>query len=157
MILAIRKTMIGRIAIAEQDGAITQLYLNADEAPAGVESGDTPLLAAAFGQLERYLRGELRNFDLPLAPVGTAFQQAVWRELLNIPYGRTASYAEVAAALGKPAACRAVGMANHRNPIPIFIPCHRVIGATGALVGYGGGLALKARLLELENPAFGRK
>ena len=96
------------------------------------------------------MRGERRSFDLPLAPAGTPFQRAVWAELRRIPYGETRSYAQIAAGIGKPGAARAVGQANHRNPLPVFIPCHRVIGASGKLSGYGGGLELKQKLLELE-------
>ena len=98
-----------------------------------------------------YLSGERRTFDLPLAPEGTAFQKAVWAELEKIPYGETRSYGQIAAQVGNAKACRAVGMANHRNPIPIFIPCHRVIGADGSLTGYGGGLDCKKVLLRLEH------
>lgn len=101
-------------------------------------------------QLNAYFAGELQEFDLPLAPEGTAFQQLVWRELLNIPYGETRSYGDIAKSIGQPKASRAVGAANGLNPIPIIIPCHRVIGSTGKLVGFGGGLATKERLLSLE-------
>ena len=111
---------------------------------------ETALLREAACQLDAYFHGERRAFTLPLAPRGTAFQQAVWQALCAIPCGETRSYGEIAAAIGKPRACRAVGMANHRNPIPIFIPCHRVVGKDGALTGYVGGLAVKRTLLEME-------
>ena len=101
-------------------------------------------------QLKAYLAGRLRDFDLPLAPQGTPFQQKVWAALAAIPYGETRSYKQVAEAVGCPRGCRAVGLANNRNPIAIVIPCHRVIGADGALVGYGGGLPIKECLLRLE-------
>jgi methylated-DNA-[protein]-cysteine S-methyltransferase len=104
----------------------------------------------AVRQLEAYFAGALRQFDLPLAPEGTPFQLRVWRALRDIPYGETTSYGEVARRIGKPAAVRAVGAANGRNPLAIVIPCHRVIGSNGRLVGYGGGLPMKAALLELE-------
>ncbi len=120
---------------------------------AAVESqaeSKTALLEEAERQLRAYFAGTLRAFDLPLDPAGTEFQQRVWRELLRIGYGETRSYRQVAAAIGSPAAVRAVGAANGANPIPIVIPCHRVIGAGGKLVGYGGGLELKKRLLALE-------
>jgi methylated-DNA-[protein]-cysteine S-methyltransferase len=110
------------------------------------------LLAEAVRQLRAYFQGELRQFDLPLDFAGTPFQIRVWRQLLTIPYGETRSYAQVAAAIGSPLAVRAVGAANGANPIAIVVPCHRVVGASGKLVGYGGGLELKKRLLELERP-----
>ncbi|MFN7993614.1 MAG: methylated-DNA--[protein]-cysteine S-methyltransferase [Bryobacteraceae bacterium] len=109
-----------------------------------------PLLCRAFQQLRAYFAGELRDFDLPLDLQGTEFQKRVWRQLCTIPYGETRSYSFVANAIGIPKAVRAVGAANGRNPIPIVVPCHRVIGAAGALVGYGGGLPLKRLLLDLE-------
>lgn len=114
------------------------------------QSPEHPVLQAAASQLEAYFAGRLKQFDLPLAPVGTAFQEQVWNQLLNIPWGQTRSYGEIAAALGKPGASRAVGLANNRNPLSIIIPCHRVIGSSGELTGYGGGLTHKIRLLELE-------
>jgi methylated-DNA-[protein]-cysteine S-methyltransferase len=101
-------------------------------------------------QLRAYFSGELESFELPLAPEGTAFQQKVWSELCTIPYGETTSYGELARRIGNPNACRAVGLANGSNPIPIVIPCHRVIGANGKLTGYGGGLPIKEKLLALE-------
>lgn len=101
-------------------------------------------------QLRAYFEGTLQLFDLPLAPRGTAFQQRVWSGLREIPYGETISYADLAVRIGSPQACRAVGLANGANPIPIVIPCHRVIGRNGSLVGYGGGLAIKQWLLALE-------
>lgn len=102
-------------------------------------------------QLKSYFAGELRNFELPLLPEGTYFQKSVWTELRNIPYGETVSYQELAKRVGKPKAARAVGAANGANPIPIIIPCHRVIGGDGSLTGFGGGLPLKRKLLELES------
>ncbi len=107
-------------------------------------------LASARDQLAAYFAGERREFDLPLAPAGTPFQRRVWAELRKIPYGGTISYGELARRLGDPAASRAVGAANGRNPISIVVPCHRVIGANGSLTGYGGGLERKRWLLELE-------
>lgn len=104
----------------------------------------------AAEQLIEYFRGTRRQFDLPLAPHGTTFQQRVWDALKEIPYGETASYGEIARAIGMPGAARAVGAANGRNPIPIVIPCHRVIGSQGRLTGYGGGLKIKRQLLDLE-------
>ena len=104
----------------------------------------------AARQLQEYFAGCRREFSLPLAPRGTEFQRQVWHALEGIPYGETRTYGEIARAIGKPKACRAVGMANHRNPLSILVPCHRVVGADGSLTGYGGGLEAKQFLLELE-------
>ena len=145
-----RETCIGRVTIVESAGAITRLHFERDRKPEAAASAETPLLRRAFRQLDEYLASKLEVFDLPLAPQGTLFQQRVWQVLLSIPCGQTWSYKEVARRLGNPGAARAVGMANHRNPIPVFIPCHRVIGADGALAGYGSGIDIKARLLALE-------
>lgn len=116
-----------------------------------LEQKETPLLLEAARQLEEYFQGKRQNFDLPLEEKGTPFQLLVWEALRNVPYGETRTYKEIAAALGNPKASRAVGMANNRNPISIITPCHRVIGANGALVGYGGGLEVKEYLLNLES------
>lgn len=102
------------------------------------------------GKLEAYFAGELKSFDVKLAPEGTKFQKSVWKALEEIPYGETRTYGEVAKIIGKPKASRAVGLANHRNPISIIVPCHRVIGANGKLTGYASGLDVKAFLLKLE-------
>lgn len=145
------ETIIGKVAIAENGTAITELHLKAGEDIS--QSSDiieTPLLKKANQELQEYLSGKRKEFDLPLAPQGTEFQQKVWEELRKIPYGRTCSYKDIAENIGNKKACRAVGMANNRNPIPIFIPCHRVIGADGSLTGYGGGLEIKEKLLEIE-------
>ena len=107
-------------------------------------------IADVARQLQAYFDGDLKQFDLPIDPQGTPFQQLVWKELCNIPYGITISYGELAARIGNPKGSRAVGLANGRNPISIIVPCHRVIGANGKLVGYGGGLDRKIWLLELE-------
>jgi methylated-DNA-[protein]-cysteine S-methyltransferase len=107
-------------------------------------------------QLRLYFAGELQIFDLPLEMVGTEFQKKVWSTLLTIPYGETRSYTEIAVEIGAPRAVRAVGAANGRNPIPIVVPCHRVIGASGSLVGFGGGLEWKRLLLDLEAKHAGR-
>ena len=118
--------------------------------PSPVPSPFDRILREAVVQLEAYFAGELTDFDLPLEPRGTDFQLATWEALLEIPYGETISYAELARRIGKPAAVRAVGAANGANPLPIVIPCHRVIGSDGRLVGYGGGLEIKRFLLALE-------
>ena len=105
---------------------------------------------AAILQLDQYFDGTRHEFDVPLAPRGTAFQRNVWQALQNIPFGRTASYSDIATIVGNPKGCRAVGMANAKNPIPIIIPCHRVIGKNGTLTGFGGGIETKQFLLDLE-------
>jgi methylated-DNA-[protein]-cysteine S-methyltransferase len=109
-----------------------------------------PAVNSTLRQLQAYFGGELMEFDVPLAPEGTAFQRTVWKALLEIPYGETCSYSDLARSIGNPAAVRAVGAANGRNPIGIIVPCHRVIGSSGKLVGYGGGLPMKRMLLDLE-------
>jgi len=118
--------------------------------PDAVCDPQAPPLPALKAQLVEYFAGERRTFDLPLAPRGSAFQQRVWQALQEIPYGATCSYADIARAVGAPGSARAVGGANHDNPIGVVIPCHRVIGAGGALTGYAGGLTRKRLLLELE-------
>ena len=116
----------------------------------GFEQCETPLIKKAAAQLNEYFNGERKTFDFPLAPRGTEFQLTVWKALQTIPYGKTCSYGQLAAKIGNPKACRAVGMANNRNPIAIIIPCHRVIGSNGSLTGYAGGLELKDKLIRLE-------
>jgi methylated-DNA-[protein]-cysteine S-methyltransferase len=144
------QTVIGRIGIGEENGSITTLLFPTETVPLGAVSNETPLLKEAFRQLHAWLGGTTTEFSLPLAPQGTPFMERIWQELCRIPYGTTASYGEIAAAAGSPKAARAVGMACNRNPIPIIIPCHRVIGASGSLVGYVGGLEIKELLLTLE-------
>lgn len=144
----------GRFAVAALDGAVTHLLLPNADAPAprdGASETDTSLAAEAVRQLGEYLAGDREGFDLPYNPAGTDFQRAVWFALLDIDYGRTASYADLAHTVGRPHAMRAVGAANGANPIAVFLPCHRVIGADGSLTGYGGGLELKRALLSLES------
>ncbi|MDR0434794.1 MAG: methylated-DNA--[protein]-cysteine S-methyltransferase [Gracilibacteraceae bacterium] len=141
---------VGPVGIVEEDGAITQVFFGRADAPAGVAAGETQLLKKAAAQLSEYFRGERPVFDLPLSLRGTGFQLSVWAALQTIPAGETRSYGDIAAQIGNPRAARAVGMANHRNPISIIVPCHRVIGRSGALVGYGGGLPAKKYLLEME-------
>lgn len=114
------------------------------------KEGDNPVLQSARMQLHDYFDGTRQEFDLPLAPHGTEFQVTVWNALAGIPYGQTISYAQLAQRVGRPSAMRAVGAANGRNPLPIVLPCHRVIGANGSLTGFGGGLPTKQFLLELE-------
>ena len=138
------------IGVVASEAGIRVIALNAGTELPGRECESNPLLQQAVEQLRAYFGGELRNFDLALDMHGTEFQKRVWGELLNIPYGATRSYSFVAGTIGAPKAVRAVGAANGRNPIPIVVPCHRVIGAGGSLVGYGGGLPLKRFLLDLE-------
>ena len=111
---------------------------------------ETPLIRECFNQLKEYFQGTRREFTIPIEAEGSEFQKKVWKALLDIPYGQTRTYKEIAIAIGNEKACRAVGMANNRNPISIIIPCHRVIGANGKLVGYGGGLDIKEKLLNIE-------
>lgn len=142
-------TPIGKIGIAEEDGALTRLSF-LTEPPAGTALEETPLIARCKAELGEYFAGQRKDFDLPLCPKGTDFQQRVWAALREIPYGETRTYGEIAAAVGNPKAARAVGMANNRNPIAVIVPCHRVVGSGGKLVGYAGGLDKKEFLLELE-------
>lgn len=144
---------IGELTVVERDGALVGLYMT-DHKPAphletfGERDDDTlPQLDAQLGE---YFAGERTSFDLPLAPTGTDFQQKVWAALRTIPYGETWSYGRLAEAVGQPGAARAVGLANGRNPISIVVPCHRVVGSSGKLTGYAGGVERKAFLLDLE-------
>jgi methylated-DNA-[protein]-cysteine S-methyltransferase len=139
---------IGELLLTGDGDALTTVHMRGAPDPAWHR--DPAAFRAAAGQLRAYFAGELREFDLPLAPRGTPFQQEVWAALREIPYGSTIGYAELAARIGRPSAARAVGAANGRNPIAVAIPCHRVIGASGALTGYGGGLGRKRLLLDLE-------
>jgi methylated-DNA-[protein]-cysteine S-methyltransferase len=141
---------IGALTLVATERALVRVDFEGRPGPAEAQAGPTPLLVEVRAQLEAYLAGKLREFDLPLAAEGTAFQRGVWGALRGIPWGETRSYREIARELGRPAAVRAVGAANGQNPIPIIIPCHRVIGADGSLTGYGGGLARKRWLLSLE-------
>ena len=147
-------TIIGKISIVETSISITNVdFVNNinNIQIKDIAVNETPLLKEAEKQLQQYFEGNRKYFDLSLSPVGTEFQKSVWKVLQTIPYGATWSYKQVAEKIGSPKAARAVGMANNRNPISIFIPCHRVIGANGKLVGYGGGLDIKRRLLNIEN------
>ncbi|WP_027399442.1 methylated-DNA--[protein]-cysteine S-methyltransferase [Anaerovorax odorimutans] len=141
---------LGNIGITESNGYIDNLFFQDLDINNEYIINETPLLKEAKKQLEEYFSGKRKEFDLPLAPAGTEFMKKDWQALLQIPYGETRSYKEIAAMIGKPKACRAVGMANNRNPIAIIIPCHRVIGSNGSLIGYAGGLHIKSYLLNLE-------
>lgn len=146
-------TPLGPMALAGEGEAITHLYLPGRPTPR-LASHPTPLLLEGEGQLLEYLGGRRTVFDLPLNPQGTPFQRRVWQALEAIPWGETRTYRDIALAVDSPRGFRAVGMANHHNPIPIFIPCHRVVGADGSLTGYAGGLELKKALLSLEGHIF---
>jgi methylated-DNA-[protein]-cysteine S-methyltransferase len=146
---------LGPLTLVAAGGKLAGLYMNGrapdSVAAAGEADGaDAAVLAEAARQLAEYFDGERTAFDLPLALAGTAFQQRVWAALRGIGYGETVSYGQLADRIGQPTAARAVGLANGRNPVSIIVPCHRVVGSDGSLTGYGGGIASKQRLLELE-------
>ena len=144
---------IGSLLLAADKNGLREIKFPKNGTPASPHPDwieDASAFAEPLRQLRAYFAAELEIFDLPLAPQGTPFQQTVWRELLKIPYGETISYGELAKRISNPNASRAVGLANGSNPIPIVIPCHRVIGSNGKLTGYGGGLPIKEKLLALE-------
>lgn len=148
---------VGRLRLIASDRALVGIWFehgrDAARGAGALVPKSCDVLARTRGQLEEYFAGARREFDLPLEPRGTDFQRKVWRRLMKIPYGDTTSYGALAVDLGNRNGSRAVGLANGSNPIPIVIPCHRVIGADGSLTGFGGGLAIKAALLELERSA----
>lgn len=144
-------TKIGRIAIMDNGEEITCMEIADNTNLKEFNVCETELIKEAARQLKEYLDGSRAQFELPLNPQGTEFQKKVWKALCDIPYGETRSYKQVAEAIGNSKASRAIGMANNKNPIMIFIPCHRVIGSNGKLVGYAGGLDMKEKLLKLEN------
>lgn len=144
---------IGTLTLAADDQALRAIEFESNRHPqrrTGWIAGETALLRRTAEQLHDYFEGRRHCFDLPLAPAGTPFQRAAWEALARIPFGETRSYAQQATALGRPTATRAVGAANGRNPLPIVLPCHRVIGANGALTGFGGGIDVKRWLLDFE-------
>ncbi|HSS75313.1 MAG TPA: methylated-DNA--[protein]-cysteine S-methyltransferase [Thermoanaerobaculia bacterium] len=142
------------ICVVDEEGAVIRIAFSEGRDAQKISNieliEDAGRTAEVRRQLDEYFAGQREEFDLPLSPRGTPFELSVWEELRRIPFGQTRSYADIARALGKPAATRAVGRANGANPIPIVVPCHRVIGSNGSLTGFGGGLDNKARLLELE-------
>jgi methylated-DNA-[protein]-cysteine S-methyltransferase len=143
----------GRLGIAETDGAICRVFFGGKKKAAAdgdFALAETALIKKAAAQLAEYFDGKRKKFELPLALQGTDFQVLAWKALQTIPFGKTCSYRDIAEKIGRPKACRAVGMANNRNPVVIIVPCHRVIGQDGDLTGYGGGLPVKRFLLELE-------
>lgn len=141
-------TYLGQIGIAEEDNKVTNVFFTN---PENYYLKETDILKEASRQLYEYLQGKRQVFSIPLAPNGTEFMKRVWKSLCDIPYGETRSYKDIATDIGNEKACRAVGQANNRNPIPIFIPCHRVIGSNGNLIGYSSGLKIKKLLLQIEN------
>ena len=143
-------TPVGKLIVVAGDRGVREVHFPGTAPPDHAVAGRHPVLAEAQRQLLEYFEGERVEFDLPLELVGTPFQRRAWLALASIPYGTTISYGEQARRLGHPRAARAVGAANGRNPIPIVLPCHRVIGADGSLTGFGGGLETKQALLELE-------
>ncbi|MFP3155780.1 methylated-DNA--[protein]-cysteine S-methyltransferase [Lachnospiraceae bacterium ZAX-1] len=142
---------IGMVGIAEDNDTIVRVFFSQEKSLAGFEIANTPLIKKTATQLYEYFDGKRTIFDLPLGLAGTDFQLSVWKALQTIPSGETRSYKDIAVMINKPQAYRAVGMANHNNPIAIIVPCHRVIGHDGSMTGYGGGLPTKAYLLKLEN------
>jgi len=151
---------VGELLLAGDGLRLTLVHFQAGRRVRAIPSdwsADAKPFAAAIAQLREYFAGHRRVFDLPLAPRGTAFQRQVWNALTRIPYGETASYGEIAQRIGRASASRAVGLANGANPLPIIVPCHRVIGADGSLTGFGGGLDIKRRLLALEGASVGAR
>ena len=141
-------TPVGKLIIGEENGSITRVTWT--QLPKNYLQEETELILKCKHQLDEYFAGKRTSFDLPLAPKGTTFQQKVWSALQEIPYGTVCTYKDIAVAIGNPKGCQAVGGANGKNPIAIIIPCHRVIGKNGKLVGYAGGMENKKFLLELE-------
>ena len=140
------RTDLTSLAVTLEHDTVTEIRFSGSAS----RTAATTLECRVADELLEYFAGTRTEFTVPLSPAGTDFQRAVWRALQQIPYGETRAYGEIAEAVGRPGAARAVGTANHRNPIPIIIPCHRVVGSNGQLCGFGGGLGVKRRLLELE-------
>ena len=140
-------TEIGRIKISEKDEKIIGLVFSDYKKEKEIE---TDAIRKTYLQLKEYLYGKRKNFDIEIEMIRTEFQKKVWKELLNIPYGETRSYKDIAIAIGNEKACRAVGNANNKNPIAIIVPCHRVVGSDGSMTGYAGGLNIKEKLLKIE-------
>ncbi|MGN0004937.1 MAG: methylated-DNA--[protein]-cysteine S-methyltransferase [Candidatus Gastranaerophilaceae bacterium] len=148
-----RTTKIGDLTVFEDSGFICEIIFFEKNIVKG-QIFETELIKRTFVEIEEYFDGKRRNFDIPTNPKGTEFQKRVWEELKKIPYGKTESYGKIAKKIGNPKAQRAVGMANNKNPVPIIIPCHRVIGKNGSLTGYAYGLDVKKYLLNIENVKF---
>lgn len=147
-------TEIGKIGIAEKDNEITDVFFGVSKLKENININETSIIKLTISQIKEYLMGLRTSFDIPINPIGTKFQLSVWEQLRNIPYGETRSYKQIAQDIGNVKACRAVGLANNRNPVAILVPCHRVIGSDGKLVGYAGGLNIKKFLLDLENSYY---
>ena len=143
-------TEIGTIKISENDRKIIGLGFSDLKKENEIEK-ETNSIRKTYLQLKEYLSGKRKNFDIEIEMIGTEFQKKVWKELLNIPYGETRSYKDIATAIGNKKACRAVGNANNKNPIAIIVPCHRVVGSNGGMTGYAGGIDIKEKLLKIEN------
>ena len=143
-------TEIGTIKISEKEGKIIGLVFSDSKKENEIEK-ETDYIRRTYLQLKEYLSGKRKSFDIEIEMIGTEFQKKVWKELLNIPYGETRSYKDVATAIGNKKACRAVGNANNKNPIAIIVPCHRVVGSNGSMTGYAGGIDIKEKLLKIEN------
>ena len=161
--IVLQDTPVGPLTLVATDDALVAVWMQDQRHHPGTAAhgapapADHPLLRRAAGQLEEYFAGERTEFDVPLAPEGTPFQQRVWAELVRIPFAETRSYGQIARQLGSSGGSRAVGLANGRNPIGIIVPCHRVVGAAGSLTGYGGGLERKRLLLDLESRVAGHQ
>lgn len=150
MVRSTYETVIGKVTIIEDDGYIAGIYFENDKLPSNVEVRETPLIKETIQKVKLYLSGKSKIVDVPIKIEGTKFQKLVWNKLINIPYGETCTYKDIATKIGNINASRAVGNANNKNKLPIIIPCHRVIGANGKLVGYAGGLDIKEKLLDIE-------
>lgn len=146
---------LGALRLFARNDELVGVYLPVQTAPAGAPERPTPVLAVAAAQLDEYFAGDRLVFDVPLGAQGTGFQQLVWRALTQIPFAETRSYGALAASIGRPSASRAVGAANGKNPISILVPCHRVVGASGLLTGYAGGMLAKQWLLDHERRIAG--
>ncbi|MCD8377585.1 MAG: methylated-DNA--[protein]-cysteine S-methyltransferase, partial [Candidatus Gastranaerophilales bacterium] len=150
------QTLIGKIGIAEEYGLVTDICFITMKQPLKSRLIETDIIRETYEQIKEYLDGNRCEFDIPINPAGTEYQQRVWCELIKIPYGHTKSYKEIACQTGNDNASRAVGNANNKNPIPILIPCHRVISSCGSLSGYAGGVEIKKFLLTLEKEHAGK-
>ncbi len=163
MSYALIDSPIGTLTLAGSDDAIHGIHFGVRresatfKEPTDAAALPNGALAAAAAQIRAYFAGELREFDLPLAPRGTPFQQSVWDHLRGIPFGETTTYSAIAQAIGRPSAVRAVGAANGANPLPLVVPCHRVVGSNGSLTGFGGGIDVKRWLLDHEARVAGRR
>ena len=147
---------IGTLGLMDDGQGLSRVFLRPEGVRYGFPEGETPLTLQGAAELDKYFFGKRNAFTVPLSPHGTEFQRAVWKALRDIPYGQTRTYGEIASAVGRPKAARAVGMANHDNPLLIFTPCHRVVGKNGSLTGFACGLEVKRRLLELEGVPVSR-